>query len=135
MNAVFTGRSRPHEVMIIVWSVAVGVIHFTTDPPPNSLDAAYPTWMTGAWYLLLGAGGLAGGVGLLLRNIIVSLYLERASMIAIAAGAAIYALAAFYVGGWRAFLAGGLIACWSAACAWRAGQITLDLRRVSKAGP
>jgi hypothetical protein len=134
VTAVFTGRHRPHEVMIIIWSLAVAVIHFATQPPPNSLDTAYPAWLVGAWYLLLGAGGFVGLAGLWLRSILISLYLERASMIAIAAGAAIYALAVFYVGGWRALVAGGLIACWSAASAWRAGQIILDLRRVTR-GP
>jgi hypothetical protein len=130
---VLAGRHHPHEVMTIVWAVAVGVLHFTTDPPPNSLDTVYPAWLTGAWYLLLGVGGLLGFVGLWLwRRLLISMYLERASMIATAAGAAIYTLAIVYVGGWRAFVAGGLIACWSAACLWRAGQITLDLRRSTR---
>jgi hypothetical protein len=88
--------------------------------------------MVTAWYLLNGAGGLAGLVGVLWRNIIVGLHLERAGMVACAAAVAMYALAAFYVAGWRAASAGGLIACWAAACVWRAGQITLDLRRVAR---
>jgi predicted membrane channel-forming protein YqfA (hemolysin III family) len=118
--------------MIIIWSVTIAAVHFATDPPPNSLDATYPAWLVGAWYLLLGTGGVLGLTGLWLRSILVSLYLERASMIAIAAGAAIYGIAAFYVGGWRALVAGGLIGCWSAACAWRAIQITVDVHRLTR---
>jgi predicted membrane channel-forming protein YqfA (hemolysin III family) len=132
VTTVFAGRHRPHEVMIIVWSVTIAAVHFVTDPPPNSLDATYPAWLVGAWYLLLGTGGVLGLTGLWLRSILVSLYLERASMIAIAAGAAIYGIAAFYVGGWRALVAGGLIGCWSAACAWRAIQISVDVHRLTR---
>jgi len=132
MVTVFTGRHRPHEVMIILWSVVIATVHFATDPAPNSLDTTYPAWLVGGWYVLLGLGGVVGLAGLWLPSVLVSLYLERASMIAIAAGAAIYAVAVFYVGAWQALVAGGLIASWSAASAWRAIQISLDVRRLTR---
>lgn len=135
MTTVFTGRRRPHEVMIIVWSAAAGILHFAADPPPNSIDLLYPAWMSATWYVLIGLGGLVGLAGLAVRGVLPALSLERASMCAIGAGAGIYALAVLYVGGWRALVAGGLIACWSAACAWRAVQITVDLRRVTRDAP
>lgn len=120
--------------MIVIWSAAVGALHFFTAPSPTSIDRLYPAWMTATWYVLLGAGGLVGLAGVAWRSLIVTLYLERASMIAIGAGAGMYALAVFYVGGWRAIVGGGLIACWSAASVWRAGQITLDLRAIARGG-
>jgi hypothetical protein len=132
VDAVIIGRHRPHEVMVVIWSAVSALLHFLTPPPPSALDIAYPAWVTQTSYVLLGVGGVVGMVGLLWRGILLSLVLERAGMIAISASTAIYAVAAFYVGGWRALVGGGLIACWSGACAWRAGQITLDLRKLSR---
>ncbi len=129
------GRRQPHQMLLCAWCVLAGIIFLGgVAPAPNSVAALLPTWVLWGWYLLLTAGGTVGLAGSWWprRAIYTGLQLERASMIFLAAGTAMYVIAMIATAGSRATGAAGFLAAWGGACVWRALQIHDDLKMVEK---
>ena len=125
-------KYQPFEAMVLLWSLASGVLHFVQASAPTALDLVLPGWAVAGWYVLLGAGGLVGLVGIAWQGFVHGLLLERAALFAVAAPTAVYALCAIYVGGWRAIVAAGLVGAWSAAAVWRIWQINRTLKAIAR---
>lgn len=125
---VISGKGRPHEVMLLVVSVLLGIAFLLGIKPPNSIESLMPTWMRTAWFLFLLIGGSIGLVGIWWRNKYTGLVLERFSMILLSAAAGMYAVAVISYGKTAAIAVGAILIAWSIACGVRATQITSDLK-------
>lgn len=131
---VVVGRDRPHELLLLGWSLFSGVSYLLGAPPPGSITALMPAWEIHAWAGGLLASGLIGLVGCWWRgNHALGLGLELGAMLIGSGALLLYSVAAFAVGGWRATFAAGLVATWMAANLWRVGQIRRDLRILGNA--
>ena len=124
---VVTGRHRPHEVTILLFSAFVGLAFIVGAKAPGSVEEVLPVWLRWAWYLLLLTSGLVGLAGLLMRDVYTTLTFERAAMWGQSAAFAIYALAIFTLAGWRGLAAGGLCTAFASASAWRLRQVSRDV--------
>lgn len=130
LSRIVTGAHRPHQVVLLVFSVVAGLVYaFRRAPEPKSFDQLISPVVLGVWYTLLLMGGLTGLVGSFWRrNVYRGLMLEQASMVMLCSALALYASAAFLAAGWAATGAGGSLAAWCASCGWRWFQIARDLR-------
>ena len=98
-----TGRQRPHELLLLAWSLLSGAVYLLGAPPPGSITALLPTWEVHAWAAGLLASGVVGLVGCLWpwdRGL--GLGLELGGMLLGAAALVLYDFAVLSVGGWRA---------------------------------
>jgi len=128
---IVAGRSRPHELLLLGWSLLSGISYLLGAPPPGSITALMPAWEIHAWAAGLLVSGLVGLVGCWWRgNHALGLGLESGGLLIGSGALLLYTVAAFSVGGWRALFAAGLVATWLAANLWRVGQIRRDLRDV-----
>jgi len=125
-TVVVSGRHRPHEVLLLVVSLLVGLAYTIGAPPPDSLAALLRDWALHVWSGGLLLSGLLGLTGIVLRRPY-AMQLEQAGML-IGAGALIWYSAAVATLGWRALLAGAICLAWAGANTWRAEQIRRDLR-------
>lgn len=129
---ILMGRHRPHEVLLLVWSLVVGVLLLAGGPAPGSVTSTIPGWEVTVW-----AGGLAlsGATGLISFSrrwrIGVSLRMEMAAQFFGAGTTLVYAGAVFAAAGVRGFATGMLILSWCAANLWRIRQIRRDLREIA----
>lgn len=129
---VVAGRHRPHELMLLLFSLLIGLAYTLGSPPPQSLAAVMPRWNVRLWavgLLVSGAAGLAGSM--LPLRLYRGLLVELGAML-IGAGALIVATAAIiqYTGPARGAFGGGFCAAWALANLWRGAQILRDLREV-----
>lgn len=128
---VVAGRHRPHELLLLLFSLTSGLAYTLGSPPPQSVAASIEPWLVHVW----SAGLLiSGAVGLLAALLPMpedrALGLEFGAML-IGAGALILAGAAIFSSvGWRGAFGGGFCAFWAAANIVRAFQILRDLREV-----
>lgn len=128
---VVVGRDRPHELLLLAWSLISGISYLLGAPPPGSITALMPAWEIHAWAAGLLASGLIGLVGCWWRgNHAFGLGLEMGAMLIGSGALLLYVVAAFSVAGWLALFAGGLVVTWLAANLWRVGQIRRDLRNL-----
>lgn len=127
---IVPGRQRPHQVIILVFATIAGLTYALRQAPePRSLDSYVSPWVLGIWYTLLLVGGIVGLVGSFYRrNPYRGLLMEWASMIMLTSALALYATAIFVSVGATGLGSGGAILAWGVSCAWRWGQIRLDLR-------
>lgn len=125
-------KYQPHSLAFSVFAVAAGILHFTLSQGPTVLDVLWPGWAVAGWYVMLGAGGVFGLLGVAWPSIVWGWLLERAGQVGVAAPTAVFSMMAFYAGGWNAVVGGGLIACWSAASVWRVWQINRSLKRITR---
>jgi hypothetical protein len=128
---VVTGRQRPHEVLLLVVSVLVGVAYLLGSPPAASVAALIPRWEIHVWAVVMLA---SGGVGLIsIRRWGVpglALSLELGAMLAGAGGLLVYVVAIFLAAGPSGLLAGGITAGWLCSNLWRAWQIHTELKDI-----
>jgi hypothetical protein len=125
-TVVVSGRHRPHEVLLLVVSLLVGLAYTVGAPQPDSVTVLLPCWALLVWTGGLVVSGLLGLTGIVLRRPY-ALQLEQAGML-IGSGAMIWYSAAVAMLGWRALLASAVCLAWAGANAWRAAQIRRDLR-------
>jgi len=119
---VISGRHRPHELLLLVVSLATGLAYTVGAPPPTSVAALLPGWALHVWSLSLALSGVIGIVGVWR-----SLRLEQAGML-LGAAALVWYCAAVVPFGWRALFAGLVSLAWAAANLVRAAQIGRDLK-------
>ena len=131
---VVTGRHRPHEVMFLVLSAAVGVAFAAGAKPPTTVEQLFPTWLLWTWYLLLLGSGVIGLVSIALPNTYRALVLELAAMHGQTAAPLLYGLALLSSGVPAAGFAVAFFLGWSGASGWRGWQVWTAVRVVRQAG-
>lgn len=128
-RVIVVGRQRPHQVLLLAWSLIFGVSGLTTAPAPTTVAALVPHWETVVWAAMLAISGAVGLLGVVRRrDPVLSLQLEAGAMLIGSGALLLYIVAAFAVAGWRALFAGGLVASWLIANLWRSIQIRRDLK-------
>lgn len=131
---VVTGKRRPHELMLLAFSLVVGLLYLTgaLDQPASVSSKA--TWVN-AWAAGLALSGAVGLIGCYWQGDLVrSLTLEQAGMLFGAAAALTYTSAAFSYAGTNALFPSGFCLAWAVANVARAVQIGKDLRTARKGG-
>jgi len=123
---VISGRHRPHELLLLVVSLATGLAYTVGAPPPTSVAALLPGWALHVWSSSLALSGVIGLIGAVTRRQW-SLQVEQAGML-LGAAALVWYAAAISAYGWRALFAGAICAAWALANLARAMQIRTDLR-------
>lgn len=134
MIVLVTGRHRPHELLLLAWSVLLGASYLLTVPAPQSLSAAVPRPIVLLWAGGLALSGAIGLIGCLWRgNVAVGLGIERGALIM--STAVLILIASVFVAavGWRAAYSTGLTLAWALANLSRCIQITTDLRQIAAA--
>lgn len=129
---IVVGRRRPHHVLLLLYSFAVGTAYLLGAPQPRSVteNLSNP-------YLLLWSVGLAlsGGIGLIgsywRGQIDVGLMLERSAMLIGAASVFGYAWTVSQAGTTSSFAVGFCLA-WGIANLVRAVQIGKDLHSIGR---
>jgi hypothetical protein len=134
---IVPGRQRPHQIIILIFASLAGLAWaFRQAPEPKSLDERLSPWVLGIWYTLLLFGGIVGLIGSFYRrNPYRGLLMEWASMVMLTSALVLYAAGIFVSSGSAGFGAGGSVLAWAASCAWRWGQIRLDLRALRNPSP
>lgn len=97
---------------------------FGFGPPPSD---NLPPWLRLSWYVLLVLGGLTCVVGILLRDAIMGLAIERAGLVPVAGGATIYGVLVLVRGGATAY-SSVIIGLFVAHAIWRIVQVSRLLR-------
>lgn len=134
MIVLVTGRHRPHELLLLAWSVLIGISYLARVPAPQSLAATVPRGIVLLWAGGLALSGIVGLVGCLWRGaVVVGLGLERGALIMSTAVLILIAAAIVSANGQRAVYSAGLTVAWGLANLVRCLQITQDLRQVAAA--
>jgi hypothetical protein len=124
---IVSGRHRPHEVLLLAWSLIFGVSGLASAPAPGSIVAMVPPWEVGAWSAMLAGSGAVGLVGISLRRSQAGTWLELAGMLFGSAATLMYCVAVVVAAGSRGMFAAGLVAAWTLANLWRACQLCREL--------
>lgn len=128
---VATGRRHPHEVFLLVFSIAGGLAFLLGSAPPSSLERALPAAVLYAWSWSLVLGGVLGLAGCYWRrNVELGLALERGGMMLATAAALLYTAVIVSLAWPQGVGAGIYIGSYGTACLVRTLQITRDLRRI-----
>lgn len=129
---VVTGRHRPHEIALLIFSLMVGLAYTLGSPPPESVVATMPSWIVRLWAIGLLISGVVGLPAVLVPlEPTLSLRLESGAML-LGAGALLVTTAAVfnYAGVARGLFGGGFCAAWLVANLVRAAQIRRDLKSI-----
>lgn len=131
---VVTGKSRPHELLLLAYGAIVGAV--TIFGERSNVAALAPTWAMYSWSIgLLISGVLGIGASLWRTALVRALEVERGALLIGAGAILLYSGNVFTFGvTWNTIVAAGIVAAWGAANLWRAWQITIDLRRIATAG-
>jgi len=128
---VVSSRNRPHELVLLGLSAALGLAYLVTVPPPQSLAALVPAWLATMWSLGLFVSGVLGLFAALWRGAIrFALEVERVAMLVSTGALLLIGGASFVVSGWRALFGASLAIAWAAANIVRSGQIRRDLAKI-----
>lgn len=131
---VATGRRHPHEVFLLVFSVAGGLAFLLGAGPPSSLEELLPRFVLYAWYWALLLGGVLGLLGCYWRhNVELGLALERGGMMLATAAGLLYVAAILSLAWPQGVGAAIYIGSYAVACLVRTLQITRDLHRIGTA--
>lgn len=129
---ILSGRHRPHEMVLLLFSAMIGFADTLGAPPPQSVAAVMPGWYVKVWAVGLLVSGVVGLLGILLplrpdRG----LWVEFGAML-IGGGALIITTASIvqYAGLAKGAFGAGFCAAWALANLWRAGQIWRNLREI-----
>ncbi|RKN38442.1 hypothetical protein [Micromonospora endolithica] len=131
---IVTGRHRPHEVMFLVLSSAVGAAFVAGAKPPTTLEQLVQPWVLWTWYLLLLGSGVIGLVSIAMPDTYRALVLELAAMHGQTAAPLLYGVALLSTGSGAAGFAVAFFAGWSAASAWRGWQVWQGMRVLRQVG-
>jgi hypothetical protein len=122
-------RQHPFQVLFCLACVVVGLILAASDTKPQSIAAAMPGFVQGAWQVLLVVGGSVGLTAAFWRgNLATALAVELGALIALGAALSMYCIALFAVAGLAAVASGTFVGTFGAACWWRTTQITRSVR-------
>jgi hypothetical protein len=124
------GRRHPFEVLLLLAGMVVGFSRVVI-PSPLSVSMALPPTIVVVWHLLMGVGSLIGLVGIMWKDPLTGLLVERAGLWFLSAGGGAYALALFSVG-LRAVPAACFVVSFAVACLLRAIDIARVLRRLRR---
>jgi len=125
-----TEGRNPFEVLTLSWAVFVGASFTFGTPTPGSFTEDLPTWAVTTWYILLCIGGLVGLVGVWLRNLALSLLVERAAMLIVSPSALLYSMALLSLGGARAVVYGSLTMAFAIASFVRIIRIGHQIKKI-----
>lgn len=126
---IIGGRRRPHELLLLLFSLFAGAAFLLGAPRPNSMGDSVGEPLVTLWAVGLFVAGAVGLWGCYTRNNVTrGLLLERAGML-LSAGAVLgYAAQVLSINGERAGFAGGFCIAWAVANVVRSLQISNDLR-------
>ena len=93
------------------------------------VEKLMPHGLVIAWYVLLFAGGLTSVIGVALRDLVSSLLIERAGLVALAPAASIYATALLLLSN---YVTGLTVAAFAVACMARIWQIWKEIRAITR---
>lgn len=123
------GRLRPHEVLLLAWSLVFGAVGLWQAPAPATLAALVPHWEVLAWSAGLAVSGAVGLLGCFWRRgSAMAAQLEMGGLLIGAGSILLYCAAILLVGGWKGLFAAGLVGAWMLANLWRAGQLRRDVK-------
>jgi hypothetical protein len=127
---VVAGRHRPHELVLLLLSLTLGIAYTVGAPPPQSAVASMPTWLVAAWALAM---AVSGGVGLLAVLVLgrwreASLFAELGSMLLGSGALTLIAAAIATINGTQGSFGIAFCAAWAVANLARAWQIRGELR-------
>ncbi|WP_416902769.1 hypothetical protein [Micromonospora echinospora] len=134
MPILVTGRHRPHEVLFLAFSAAVGGAFAVGARPPTTIEQLVPGWVLWSWYLLLLASGVIGLIGVAQANPYRALVLELAAMHGQVAAPLLYGLALLSTGQPTVGFAAAFCLTWAAASAWRGWQAYRGIRLLRQVG-
>lgn len=125
-----TEGRNPFEQLMLLWS-ALTILSILSAPTPGSVLEDLPRWVVIGCYILLCIGGLVGLVGVWLRNLILSLLVERAGMLIVGPSALFFAGAIFSLvpQNLRALSPATIVLFYSLAAFWRCYRVQSFLRR------
>lgn len=129
-SRIVTGRGRPEEQVLLLWSALLGGIGLLrATPPPGSLENLLPAWQIALWYWLMLAGGALGLVGCWWprRRLVRGLLLEQAAQSLMFTACLMYTVTLFAAAGLRATAAGGFLGAWAVVSLIRGLQIHRDI--------
>lgn len=127
-----TEGRNPFEVFMLMWATFVGISLLLAEPSSGSVQSFLEDWMVIVWAVCLCFGGSVGLVGVYLKDMLLSLLTERASMFVLFPASVLYAIALFATVGTRATIAGSIIIAFSAASCIRLVRIYRTLRTIRK---
>jgi len=130
---VVSGRHRPHEMLLLAFSVLIGAAYTLGSPPPQSVVAQVYPALVHLWSAGLLVSGLLG-LGALLAplRLDVTLALEAGAMLIGAAALVIAAAAIFeYNGAAKGLFGGGFCIAWMLANVARAALAWRDRRELT----
>jgi hypothetical protein len=129
---IIVGRHRPHNILLLLYSLTVGLAYLLGLPQPRSVtDNLTAPYLT-LWSMGLVLSGGAGLIGSFWRGQVdVGLMLERSAMLTGAASVFGYAWTVSQTGTSSSFVVGFCLA-WGAANLVRAAQISKDLRSLGR---
>ena len=130
---VVTGKSRPHELLLLAYGAIVGIATLLGER--SNAAALAPTWAMYSWSIGLVVSGVLGiGASLWRTALVRALEVERGALLIGAGAILLYSANVFAFGfTWNAMVAAGIVSAWGAANIWRAWQITIELRRIATA--
>lgn len=123
------GRLRPHEVLLLGWSLLFGVVGLWKAPAPGSLEHLVPHWQVLTWSAALAVSGAVGLVGCYWRRgSPMSAQLESGGLLIGAGAILFYCAAIIHIAGLSGLFPAGVIGSWMAANIWRAVQLWRDMK-------
>lgn len=129
---ILTGSHRPHHVLLLAYSLVVGLVFMLGAPRPESVTSQLSSPFVDLWFAGLVASGLIGLVGCFWRGgMRRGLMLERSAMLIGAGSVFGYAWSVAQLGTQAIFTAGSC-AAWGIANLVRVYQIGRDLRALGE---
>lgn len=134
---VVTARGRPHEMLLLTWSLVLGALQLAgVTGQANLLAQVLPGWTLAIWGAAMATSGAIGLAAWLVRvRIRLSLRLEQSAMLVGAGPLIAYSAIILTSRGLVTVLGAGVVGAWALANVIRAYNIRADLRTLGDAGP
>lgn len=126
-----TEGRNPFEVFLLAWVAFAGTAALVVGPPASeSPIPLLPYWLVMTWYTLLCIGGSVGLAGVWIRNLILSMLVERAAMLILSPSALLFAVVLFSLGGAPALFSSSLTLAFAVMTFVRFVRINAQLRKL-----
>ncbi|MEU6078447.1 hypothetical protein [Micromonospora sp. NPDC047074] len=133
-NNRIRSRHQPFEIAIMGTAPVCGILLIALGVRPQSVEVAMPGPMQTGWEWGLIVAGVAGLLGVLWPGrLSTGLGIELASVLVLGTITGMYAVALTVVTGAQGVAATSFVGAVAVGSGWRAAQITLDLRRLTRA--